>query len=107
MALSFLYLAFTRILQLVRLGRRDGDELAIEIVMLRHEVAVLRRQVVRPAPRPSDRALLAGLCRLLDRRRRRKFFVQPETLLRWHRDLVRRKWTYAHRVGAENVIRLP
>jgi hypothetical protein len=48
MALSFLYLAFTRILQLVRLGRRDSDELAIEIVMLRHEVAVLRRRVVRP-----------------------------------------------------------
>ena len=46
MALSFLYLAFTRILQLVRLSRRDGNELAIEIVMVRHEVAVLRRQVV-------------------------------------------------------------
>jgi hypothetical protein len=69
MALSFLYLAFTRILQLVRLSRRDGDELAIEVVMLRHEVAVLRRQVVRPALRPSDRALLAGLGRLLGRRR--------------------------------------
>ena len=49
MALSFLYLSFIRILQLVRLSRRDEDELAIEIVMLRHEAAVLRRQVVRPA----------------------------------------------------------
>ena len=48
MALSFLYLAFTRILQLLRLSRRDSDELAVEVVMLRHEVAVLRRQVVRP-----------------------------------------------------------
>ena len=91
MALSFLYLAFVRILQLVRLGRRDSDELAVEVVMLRHEVAVLRRQVVRPALRPPDRALLAGLSRLLDRRRRGRFFVQPETLLRWHRDLIRRK----------------
>jgi len=99
MALSLLYLAFTRILQLVRLGRRDSDEMAIEIVMLRHEVAVLRRQVVRPALEPSDRALLAGLGRLLDRRRRGRFFVQPETLLRWHRDLVRRKWTQHHRPG--------
>ena len=99
MALSFLYLAFTRFLQLVHLGQRDGDELAIEIVMLRHEVAVLRRQVVRPALRPSDRALLAGLGRLLDCRKRRGFFVQPETLLRWHRDLVRRKWTQPHRPG--------
>jgi hypothetical protein len=49
MTLSFLYLAFTRVLELVRLSRRDRDELAIEVVMLRHEVAVLRRQVVRPA----------------------------------------------------------
>ena len=90
MALSFVYLAFVRILQLVLLGRRDSDELAVEVVILRHEVAVLRRQVVRPALQPPDRALLAGLGRLLDRRRRGRFFVQPETLLRWHRDLVRR-----------------
>jgi putative transposase len=65
--------------------------------MLRHEVAVLRRQVVRPALRPADRAVLAGLNHLLSPVRRGHFFVQPETLLRWHRDLVRRKWTYAHR----------
>ena len=87
----------------MRLGQRDGDELAVEIVMLRHEVAVLRRQVVRPALRPPDRALLAGLSRVLDRRRRRRFFVQPETLLRWHRELVRRKWTYAHRPGRPSI----
>jgi transposase InsO family protein len=103
MALSFLYLAFTRILQLVRLSRWDGDQLAIEVVMLRHEVGVLRRQVVRPALQPSDRALLAGLGRLLDRRRRGRFFVQPETLLRWHRDLVRRKWTQPHRPGRPSI----
>jgi transposase len=71
--------------------------------MLRHEVAVLRRQVDRPALRPPDRALLAGLSRLLDRRRRTRFFVQPETLLRWHRDLVRRKWIYAHRPGRPSI----
>jgi putative transposase len=103
MALSFLYLAFIRILQLVRLSRRDGDELAIEVVMLRHEVAVLRRQVVRPALEPRDRALFAGLSRLLDRRRQGRFFVQPETLLRWHRDLVRRKWTQPHRPGRPSI----
>jgi len=103
MALSFLYLAFVRILQLVLLGRRDSDELAVEVVMLRHQVAVLRRQVVRPALRPPDRALLAGLSRLLDRRRRDRFFVQPETLLRWHRDLVRRRWTYARRPGRPSI----
>lgn len=72
-------------------------ELAIEVVMLRHEVAVLRRQVARPALLPVDRAVLSGLSRLLSAARRGRFFVQPETLLRWHRDLVRRKWTYSHR----------
>ncbi len=103
MALSFLYLAFTGILQLVRLNGREKSDLAIEVVMLRHEVAVLRRQVVRPALRPSDRALLAGLGRLLGHRNRRRFFVQPETLLRWHRDLVRRRWTYARRPGRPSI----
>ena len=103
MALSFLYLAFVRTLQLFRLARGDSDELAIEVVMLRHEVAVLRRQVARPALRPSDRALLAGLSRLLGRRRLGRFFVQPETLLRWHRNLVRRRWTYPHRPGRPSV----
>jgi transposase InsO family protein len=103
MAMSFFYLAFTRILQLLRLSRRDRDDLAIEIVMLRHEVTVLRRQVVRPALRPSVRALLAVLGRLLDHRCRDRFFVKPETLLRWHRDLVRRKWAYAHRPGRPSI----
>jgi len=94
MALSFFYLAFVRILELHRLERRDDGELAIEIVILRHEVAVLRRQIARPALRPADRAVLAGFSRLLSPVRRERFFVQPETLLRWHRDLVRRRWTY-------------
>ena len=94
---SFLYLAFVRVVQLVRLSCRAQDDLAIEVIMLRHEVAVLRRQVDRPALRPADRALLAGLSRLLPRARRGGFFVQPATLLRWHRDLIRRRWTYPHR----------
>ncbi len=64
--------------------------------MLRHEVAVLRRQVRRPAPDPADRAVLAGLGRLLSRRRCGRFFVQPATLLRWHPDLVAKRWTYPH-----------
>jgi hypothetical protein len=71
--------------------------------MLRHEVAVLRRQITRPALQPPDRAIFAGLSRLLDRQHRGRFFVQPETLLRWHRDLVRRKWTYAHYSGRRSV----
>ena len=77
---------------MVRLSRREESALAIEFVMVRHEVAVLRRLVIRPELPPSDRALLAGLARLLDGRRQGRFFVQPETLLRWHRDLVRQRW---------------
>jgi putative transposase len=99
MALSFLYVSFVRLLQLLRLRRAERDELAIEIVMLRHEVAVLRRQVARPLLQPRDRALLASLAWLLSKERRGRFFVQPETLLRWHRDLVRRRWTYPRRPG--------
>src|SRR3974390_877204 len=70
----------------VQLNRRDSDKLAIEVVMLRHEVAVFRRQGTRPALDPTDRALLAGLSRLFDRTRRGRVFVQRETLLRRHRD---------------------
>jgi len=103
-ALSFLYVAFVRILQLLRLRRDDRDELAIEVIMLRHEVSVLRRQIVRPALEPADRALLAGLSRLLSKSRLERFFVRPETLLRWHRDLVRRRWTYKRsRMGRPGV----
>ena len=103
MALSFLYIAFIRVLELLRLRGSDAADLAIEVVVLRHEVAVLRRQVVRPSLRPADRALLAGLSRLLSRAKRSQFFVQPETLLRWHRDLVRRRWIYPHRPGRPSI----
>jgi putative transposase len=90
-------MAFVRVLQLVRLSWSRQEDLAIEVVVLRHEVAVLRRQVARPSLRWADRAVLAGLSQVLSATRRSRFFVQPETLLRWHRDLVRRRWTYAHR----------
>lgn len=65
MSLSCLYQALCRVLQLVRLACRTDANLAIEVIMLRHEVAVLRRQVQRPALQPADRALLAALARLL------------------------------------------
>jgi hypothetical protein len=78
-ALSFLYMASVRLLQVLRLCRTDRDELAIEVVLLRHEVSILRRQVERPAMRPTDRAVLASLSRILSRTRRTRFFVQPET----------------------------
>jgi transposase InsO family protein len=102
-ALSFLYLAFLRTMQILWLQRSDKSDLAIEVVVLRHEVAVLGRQVARPALRPSDRALLAGLSRLIHRAKLHRFFVQPDTLLRWHRELVRRKWTYPKPSGRPKI----
>ena len=95
MTLSFSYRAFRRVLQLIRIIGRADTDLAVEVVMLRHEVAVLRRQIQRPMLEPADRAVLAALAQLLSRRRLRHFFVQPETLLRWHRDLVAKHWTYS------------
>jgi putative transposase len=95
--LSFLYWAFCRFLLLIRLIFGSSTDIAIEVVMLRHEVAVLRRQVHGPALEPADRAVLAGLARLLPGRHLERFFVQPETLLCWHRDLVAKRWTYPHR----------
>ena len=96
MTLSFLYRAFLRVLQLIRLTFRNDADLAVEVIVLRHEVAVLRRQVHRPVLEQADRAVIAGFARLLPRRRLGRFFVQPGTLLRWHRDLVAKRWTYPH-----------
>ena len=75
MSLSFLYRGSCRVLQLIRLTCRSDTDLAIEMVLLRHEVAVLRRQVQRPALQAADRAVLAGLARLLPRQRHGRFFV--------------------------------
>jgi putative transposase len=102
-ALSLLYLAFLRTIQILFLRRSGDSDLAIEVVVLRHEVAILRRQVARPALPPSDRALLAGLSQLISRTKHHRFFVQPDTLLRWHRELVRRKWTYPKPSGRPRI----
>ena len=92
MLLSFIYLAFTAILRLLVAGKRDSLAREVELLALRHELAVLRRQVGRPRLRRADRAFLAALARLLPGERRRRLAVTPQTLLRWHRELVRRKW---------------
>ncbi len=92
--LSLLYFLTRRVLELAALQFRSRQSKDLEIVVLRHELAVLRRQVARPELSDADRVFLAAASRLLSRRRWSSFFVQPETLLRWHRRLVARRWTY-------------
>jgi len=88
------YLVLGRILQFLILLARGDRAKEVEILVLRHQVAVLRRRVNRPDLGDGDRVVLAALSRLLPRRSWGIFFVTPATLLRWHRNLVDRKWTY-------------
>ncbi len=92
MVLSFVYLVFVSLLRLVAGGRRSELAKDVELLVLRHELVVLRRQHPRARLSPADRALFAALVRLLPRARRVGLVVTPRTLLRWHRELVRRKW---------------
>jgi putative transposase len=90
---SLLYLIVRRLL-----GTRGTDgEPDIELLVLRHQTKVLRRQVKRPVLQRSDRVLLAAASRRLPRSVWSSFIVRPETLLRWHRELTRKKWTYKRR----------
>ncbi len=98
MVLSFAYWSLRRLLELVVLRRRSEREKEIEILLLRHQIRVLERQIARPQLTEADRALLAAFSRVLPRRVwKRSAFVTPATLLRWHRELVARSWTYPHR----------
>jgi putative transposase len=94
---SGLYVVVCRLLELlVLLGRGDRAK-DLEILVLRHELSILRRQVGRPRFETHDRILLTAFSRMLPRRSWAAFFVRPETLLSWHRRLVARRWTYPHR----------
>ena len=92
MFLSILYLLLRALLRLLPLLNQNSNDL--EIIVLRHQVKILRRQVRRLDLRPRDRLFLAALSRILPRQRWVSFLVTPQTLLRWHRQLVKRKWTY-------------
>jgi len=91
------YLTLCRSMQLLTLlGRRDAAK-ELEILVLRHQLAVMHRQTPHPRLEPADRALLAAISRVLPRARWSCFIVTPQTLLRWHRRMVAGAWTYPHR----------
>jgi len=97
LVVSLVYVVVCRLLGLVVPLARSDRSKELEILVLRHELSILWRQVSRPRFSPRDRVLLAALSRALPRRSWEAFLVTPATLLRWHRRLAARRWTYPHR----------
>jgi putative transposase len=97
MLVSFVYLVAWRLFALVLLLARSDCSKDLELLVLRHELSILRRQARRTQRTESDRLLLAALSRVLPRRSWQAFLVTPETLLRWHRRIVACRWTYPRR----------
>jgi hypothetical protein len=95
--LRLLYLIFRQLVAWLGLLTRSTPSKNAEILVLRHEVAVLRRQASRPRLSWADRAVFAALTRLLSQAGRLHRIVTPATVLRWHRDLVTRRWTRPRR----------
>ena len=99
MALRLLYLIFCQLVNLLLLLARSSASKDVELLVLRHEVAVLRRANPKPRLDWTDRAVFTALVRRLPQVLHKHRLVTPGTILRWHRHLVAKKWTYPHRLG--------
>jgi putative transposase len=99
MSSRLLYLIFIRLIGWFVLLARIEASKDLEILVLRHEVCVLRRQICRSRPDWADRAILSALARVLTPRLRSHRMVTPGTLLAWHRRLIKRHWTYPITTG--------
>ena len=97
MVFALVYLLLRRLVRLTAISANEQLDTEVELVVLRHQLKVLRRQVGRPRLRRPDRVFMAAMSRVLPRARWSAFLVSPQTLLRWHRELVRRKWTFRRR----------
>ena len=93
MAVRLIYQMFAKLLSWMVLRARSDNANEIEILVLRHQLAVLQRRTPRPRISWTDRAVIAALTRLLPVRRRHGFLLTPATILHWHRHLVQRRWT--------------
>jgi putative transposase len=102
-SLRLLYLIFLRLLNLLLLLGRSSASKDVELLVLRHEVTALRRATPKPRLDWADRAVFAVLVRALPMMLRRYRLVTPGTILRWHRRLVAKKWTYPNRLGCPPV----
>ena len=99
MAVKLIYQMLLKLLSWIVLRDRSDTTKEIEILVLRHQLAVLQRRTPRPRISWSDRAVITALARRLPVRRRRGFLVTPATILSWHRQLVRRRSTTPHPSG--------
>jgi putative transposase len=102
-SLRMLYLAFCRTTEWLTLLARSSAAKDVEILVLRHENAILRRANPRPRTDWADRAALSALIRLLPRALRAHRLISPATVLAWHRRLIARHWTYPNRTGRPSI----